>query len=667
MISGKVSYYEFGKCRLDIENHQLLKDGERIFLAQKTFEILSYFVKNRGRVLKKEELLETFWEEEYLEETLIAQQIYRIRKAIKHEETGENYIETIPKYGYRFTAEVKEKIALPGFDNKSLGEHNVSTRIDVDAIETARQSYTPRNGFHQDANQTGDYSPSNKAQSPRSQRTWLLWASGLIITLGAVLAFTYVFSFKNSTDFSSIKSIAVLPFTQIGEDQNEKLGLGLADALISKFSNQRKISVSPTNSIVRFAYNGTHDPIEIGKKLEVDAVLNGTIQRERGVARINVQLVSVKDRIPIWADKFDVKFTSIFSLQDLVADIVTQKLPLQISNVPKSTSIVNYTGNPQALQAYWMGFSYWTLHSSTGFENAIKQFDKAIEQDPDFVLAYAYLADSYGHNLHISHLISKEDALSKGKKAAQRALELDPNCAEALAALALIYTQERRSTEAFNSIKKSLELKPSDAHARHRLSWIYASMNNMEKAVEEAKYARNLDPQSTYLNLFLAKMLYFAEQPDKSKTYLQKTLEIEPNSLNAKWNLVKVLEQSGEYLEAEKTLREIEKVVRGPFKKKVKLMFSRLYLKTRKTKEAREILEEILIKENESDDLSFLVGTIYIALGEENLALQRMKDVVGKLDYDNFYHLKYEPNLASFRKNPAFIKLLEEKGKVLGW
>ena len=117
-----------------------------------------------------------------------------------------------------------EKIALPGFDNKSLGEHNASTRIDVDAIETAQQSYTPRNEFHQHANQTGDYSPSNKAQSPRSQRTWLLWASGLIITLGAVLAFTYVFSFKNSTDFSSIKSIAVLPFTQIGEDQNEKLG-----------------------------------------------------------------------------------------------------------------------------------------------------------------------------------------------------------------------------------------------------------------------------------------------------------------------------------------------------------------------------------------------------------------------------------------------------------
>jgi len=155
--------------------------------------------------------------------------------------------------------------------------------------------------------------------------------------------------------------------------------------------------------------------------------------------------------------------------------------------------------------------------------------------------------------------------------------------------------------------------------------------------------------------------------PTRRKHISKKTLEIEPNSLNAKWNLVKVLEQSGEYLEAEKTLREIEKVVRGPFKKKVKLMFSRLYVKTKKTKEAREILEEILIKENESDDLSFLVGTIYIALGEENLALQRMKDVVSKLDYDNFYHLRYEPNLGSFRKNPAFIKLFEEKGKILGW
>ncbi|MCB1025003.1 MAG: winged helix-turn-helix domain-containing protein, partial [Acidobacteria bacterium] len=108
MAPDKTLYYEFGSCRLDVENHELINRGESIFLAQKTFEILCYFVQNAGRVLRKEELLDKFWEEEYFEETNLAQQIYRIRKAVRDEQTGDTYLETLRKYGYRFTAEVNE-------------------------------------------------------------------------------------------------------------------------------------------------------------------------------------------------------------------------------------------------------------------------------------------------------------------------------------------------------------------------------------------------------------------------------------------------------------------------------------------------------------------------------------------------------------------------------
>ena len=664
MSSEKVSYYEFGACRLDIDNHQLTKDGKSIILAQKAFEILCFLIKHQGKVIRKEELLETFWEEEHLEETLIAQQIYRIRKAIK-DTNGESYIETVPKYGYRFTAEVKEKRVL-----SDISDNSIAQMLDIKSSgQFEQENFTFQPDGFQNRSVNGEIydaeHPSSSSATRVFQRNHLIGI--FLISLVACLVFTYFyFSFNKPSGLSDIKSIAVLPFTQIGEDQNQKLGLGVADTLISRISNQKKVSVTPTSTIVRFTDNGLNTMAEIGKTLEVDAVLNGTIQLDKGVARINVQLVRVNDSDPIWADKFDVNFTDIFSLQDIVSETVAQKLPMQLYGVPISPLIRKYTANAEAFQAYWMGFSYWSMHSSDGFENAIKQFNKAIEKDPKFVLAYAYLADSYGHNLHLLNVISKEEALLKGEEAAKKALELDSNSAEAMSALGFIYAQKRKQTKAFNLLKKSVEIEPNDSHARHRLSWMYASMNNIEKAVEEARYARNLDPQSSYLNLFAARMFYLARKFDESKKYLQKTLDIDPKSFEAKWKLVEILEEKGEFHEAEKEIKKLQKRV-GVNNKSLILLLSRIYAKSKKTQEAKKMFDQILAEEKDDDNLTVLISTVYLELGEEELALERIKSVVNQLGYDNFYSIKYDPNFDSLRKNPAFLAIIEEKEKALGW
>ena len=167
-------------------------------------------------------------------------------------------------------------------------------------------------------------------------------------------------------------------------------------------------------------------------------------------------------------------------------------------------------------------------------------------------------------------------------------------------------------------MKRSVEINPNDAHARQRLAWMFASNGKMDKAVDEATYARNLNPQSTFLNLYVARMLALSDQPAKSKTYLQKTLEIDPNSSDAKWNMVKVLEQIGEFSEAEKGLKEFEKTAKGPFRKRVRLMIGRLYARSNRTKEARLILNEILANEKENEQLDFVAGTIHIILVKTN-------------------------------------------------
>ena len=171
-----------------------------------------------------------------------------------------------------------------------------------------------------------------------------------------------------------------------------------------------------------------------------------------------------------------------------------------------------YTGDPEAFHAFWMGVSFWSMHTSTGFENAIVHFTKAIEKDPEFALAYAYLADTYGHDGMLTKVISKREAWQKARSAAAKALEIDPDSPEALAAMALIRNKEGRQREGFELIKRAVRLKPNHPHARHRLARMYANLGDIESAVKHARIALDQDPKSAYLNLFYAEMLYFAER-----------------------------------------------------------------------------------------------------------------------------------------------------------
>lgn len=669
MSENNINCYEFDDYRLDINNYQLFVGEETISLTQKSFELLHFLVENRGRILKKEELLDALWEGNFVEEANLTQHIYMLRKALKQKDRKKVYIETIPKNGYRFLAEVKEvykddihttlggiHTTNPGSakyssENFQGGIHENAVSIQDKPIETVSPVSVEKrdNNFRQNF-----YSGKNLAV--------IGGLAGLLVL--SYFAFNYFYGQQNNKiNTGKSKSIAVLPFKQINGEKDEKLGIGVADVLIARLANIEEISVSPTTSILRFADSDNSDLFEVGQKLGVDYVIAGAIQKENNTVRVTTQLYSVKEKKQLWTETIDEEYSDIFTLQDKISEKVANKISMGLDINSSALPYRQYTKSIEAYQAYSMGLSYWNMHTVSGFENAIKQFNTAIEKDPHFVLAYAYLADSYAHSGHISHLMPSKKARQKGEEAAKNALELDPNCAEAMSALALIYAGEDKQAEAFKLMKRSIEIKPNDAHARHRISWMYANKGKINKAVKEMKTAQKLDPQSAYINLFYGQILYYSDKYDEAIASFKKALEIEPSSLEARWWTINSLEQKGDLDAAEKELEEI--LARYSNSRGLRLALSRIYAKNNKQEKSKKILNEIISQEN-IEPLNYLIALNQIALGEEDEAVKRLIKEIDSIE-DDIYRIKYDSNLDSVRNNEEFAKALKAKEDAQGW
>lgn len=660
MSENEARSYEFGDFRLDLVNFRLLENGEQVALTQKSFELLEHLIENRGRVLKKEELLDALWEGNFVEEANLTQHIYMLRKALGQKGGEHNFIETIPKTGYRFVAEVAvsyDDVHSSGSD-EPFGVENRSF-----ASETDPGTGVPTYSHADPGARTGG--AGDREKGARRFRNPLLAVAGLILICTGLI-FTVIFFAGLSGQVrapGTAGSIAVLPFKQIAGEKDEKLGLGIADVIIAKLANLENIAVRPTTSIIRFADEETDDLFEVGRKLNVDYVIEGSIQRENGTVRVTTQLYSVENKKQVWTETFDEEYTDIFSLQDAISERIAQRVAIGLEKGEGDFPFKQYTRDADAYRAYSTGLSYWSQHSKVGFESAIPHFEDAIERDPHFALAYAYLADTYAHHTFLSAIIDREKALRLGEEMANKALKLDSECAEAMAAKALIYATRKRGAEAFALMRESLRLKPNDAHSRHRISWMYANRGELDIAVKEMRRALELDPQSTYLNLYLAHFLYLARDPAEARKYCERTLKIDPGSSEAKWRLLQIQEMEGRYEKVESALRQA--LGEAPDNNAVQLFLSRIYAKTNRPDKARSLLSDAL-KHEESASYALLVASAQVALGERDKAMSRIEELVRNAGIELFV-LRSAPNLDPLRSDPRFAALIRDMEVSEGW
>jgi eukaryotic-like serine/threonine-protein kinase len=334
----------------------------------------------------------------------------------------------------------------------------------------------------------------------------------------------------------AVRSIAVLPFEPLGQDMNDELlGLGMADAVIGKMSNLKELVVLPTSAVSK--YKGpAHDPLAAGRALGVDAILSGTVQRSGEHVRATVQLVRIASGRTIWSEKFDQTFTDIFGLQDSISDAVARSLALTLTPDERKRLGKRYTANAAAYDSYLMGFYFWNKRSKDGLEKAVDYFRRAVEQDPNYALAYALLADCYFLQFYYRYE-SGPDRIENAKAAAERALLLDDSIAESHVALAMVQINQKDPQGCMNSLRRGLRLNPNLAIAHQRYAWVLSFAGHLDEAVREMKQAQKLDPLSPTNNTALGIMLVFARDFRGALEYCSKAAELAPTEALIQENL----------------------------------------------------------------------------------------------------------------------------------
>lgn len=637
MSSQTKHFYEFGPFRIDTSNRLLLRDGQPVPMKRKAVEVLLVLVEHSGEVVEKDRLMETLWPDSFVEEANLTQSVYMLRKALGEQADGPQYIETIPRRGYRFAAEVK-------------------VWEDVGATPVAVKTEQAQNGTGFDATElVPTVLPAQPAKAGTSAlKLLVLMAAGLtLVWLAASWWNRREPSVPGNSDH--VRSIAVLPFKSLNRDavDDDYLGLGMADTLITRLGSIGQVIVRPTNSIRMYTVPG-QDPLQAGRELGVESVLEGSIQRAGQRVRVTAQLLRVRDGKSLWADSFDEQLTDIFSMQDRVSERVTNALALELTGTEQRLLAKRFTENPEAYHAYLKGRYYWNKRTNEGFNRAIEFFTEAVQKDPAYALAYVGLADCY-NMLGEYGMVLPGESFPKARAAAARALDLDEQLAEAHNSLALVkFNYDWDFPAAEKEFKRALELNPNYATA-HQWYAEYLMVNGrFDESLAEMRRAHDLDPLSLIINTGIGYVFYHARRYDEAIEQLRRTLDMDGSFLPALSYLAMAYEQKGMHEEAI-----------GEYRKVTNLMgehglvgLAHAYATAGKTTNARATLDLIKKYSVRNRVAPENLALIYTALGDRELAFVWLGNAC-KQRSSWMLHLKTDPRFDSLRSDPRFDATLQ--------
>jgi TolB-like protein/tetratricopeptide (TPR) repeat protein len=443
-----------------------------------------------------------------------------------------------------------------------------------------------------------------------------------------------------------IKSLAVLPFIMIGAQSSEDyLGLGLADALITRLSSVRQMIVRPTSAICTYI-DAQRDVVLAGRELRVSTVLEGTVQRAGERLRVTLNLLDVRDGTSLWADKIQATFTDIFEVQDLIAEQVAQRLAVKLNTALDRRP----TESAEAYKLYLQGRYFLSKSDPEGVRSAIEAFQQAVTTDTEFAEAYAGLAESYiiASYLYLSH----KQALPLAREAAEKALELNGTLAEAhnsLAAARWMYDWNWEGAE--RAFRRALALNPNLATAHRWFGLFLAWGRRFDESIAELTQAIELDPLSLFHNAYLGLALYLARRYEAAIEQCFKTLELDPNNLPSMGFIGLSYIEQGKIEDAISMLERQRQVMDAP------LLLSELgyaYARGGKMQEALKLLAEL--KARPSTPPEYL-ALIYAGLGDKDQAFAWL---------DRAYEertvmlpvIYADPKYDNLRSDPRFAELL---------
>ena len=598
----QLSVFRFGDFVLDGTQRRLLRSGEDVYLPPKTFELLLHLLQNRGRVLSKDELLEAVWPDVNVVQNTLAQRIREIREALGDGAHGARFIKTVPRVGYQFIAELDDEPAGVMAASRATASPEAPVTVTIGGRDDTE----------------------TEIRASKHRQITLPVAIACVTLIGLIGAGYYFGRTRPAPPHGSpavITSIAVLPFKPlVVEGRDAWLELGMADSLIMKLGSLSQINVRPLSAVRPYTDVG-QDAVKAGRELRVDSVLEGHIQRLQGRIRVSVSLRRVRDGQQLWADRFDENWTDIFAAQDMVSQRVAAALALALTGEEQRQLTKRYTENPEAYGAYVRGRYFWNTGTAEGYRKAVEEFQRAISLDPNYSLAFAGLADSY--NLLGSYgVMPMRDAHEKAKAAAQQAVDLDDQIAEAHTSLGAItagYDWDWAKAE--RHFARAIELKPRYATAHEWYSEYLSWVGQHDKAIRVAQQALDLDPVSLRANSHVGLALYRARQYEAAIRRFRETLHLDQNFADAHVMLGVTLVQKAMYGEAIAEFQRA-KVLTGNSPEILGLLGYGYGMAGMK-REAQDVLSELnnLARQNRYVS-SFSRATIHIGLGETDLAFK---------------------------------------------
>ncbi len=493
----------------------------------------------------------------------------------------------------------------------------------------------------------------------RLRRIKSLTASVLVVLLVAAVGLSYYFwsASKTSLNPNGKKSLAVLPFVNAGQDANaEYLSDGITESIINNLSQISGLRVMSRNSAFRFKHNQTETK-NIASQLGVETLVTGDIKQLGDKLIINVRLINASDDTQVWGHQYVKTSTDVIAAQNEIAQAVAHNLRLKLTNSEQKQLGKKYTENPEAYQLYLRGRFHNLKSTEPEILKSIDFYQKAIEIDPGYALAYVGIADAY-RTLAIAgwNAVSKE-AFPQSKAAVNKALEIDPNLAEAHVALGWAgFSYDWDWVAAEKELKIALELAPDSSDAHRAYAHLLSNAGRHDEAIAESRRARELDPLSLITNALEGQFLFFAGQEAQAIDRLQKTLELEPNFWIAHNALGRVYLHQGRY---EKALAEfnIARELSGGGSTVPITGLAYALAKSGNQEKARAILEELKAYAREKHVSAHNFAVIYNGLGEREEAFKYLEKSFQEREVDVAF-IKVDRRWDNLRSEPRFIELI---------
>jgi TolB-like protein/DNA-binding winged helix-turn-helix (wHTH) protein/Tfp pilus assembly protein PilF len=640
------SVVRFGTYEVSLHSGEVRKAGLRIRVQQQPMKLLEMLLERPGEVVTREELRSRVWTDENFGDfdQAVNIAIAKLRNALGDSAENPRFIETLPKRGYRFIADVSV------VDADARPKRPDSAARDLPATESVRKL--------QELQGAGlTIAPA----APRRQ-LWptrrLIVALALVLSLSLAILAVWLFRSRGSAP-TRIRSLAVLPLDNLSGDAAQNyFADGMTDELITDLAQISALRVISRTSVM--AYRGARKPLpQIARELNVDAVVEGTVLRSGDQVRITAQLIEASTDKHLWSQSYEGELRDTLALQSRVARAIADQIRINLTPQEQAALKNAKVVNPEAYEAYLKGRYFWNKRTGDNLKVALAYFNQAIDEDPKYARAYSGLADTYAllGDWQYAVMPSKE-AFPKAKAAAIKALELDGALGEAHNSLAFVLDGfDWDFDSAGKEFQRAIELSPSYATAHHWYAWHLSLLGRYDEAIAEMRKAENLDPLSLIINADLAELLVLAHSYDESIRQSRKTIEMDPNFALAHNQLAQAYLQKHMYDEAVAELQRAVPLSGGSPTCIANL--ARAYVASGKRSEAIELLSDLKKRSKPGYSNASEIAAVYASLGGKDQAMNWLEK-----GYEERFNpsVLLRPGFDPLRSDPRFQNLVHRIG-----